>query len=339
MKSIDWRFKFLSVIGIITVVLGHCGGGGLSLLAEWFPYYSFHMGLFAFISGYLFKEDSADCIVKFIVHKIKKLILPFYLWNIFYWLFTLLLGTIGFTIGSDQNFTLLHNLLIQPVFVSAFLFNLAGWFVIPLFLIEVYTVFVRKILRVTKIKSNEWFIFVFNLFLGIGGWHLAKHGYQNSWHIWILTARFLCILPFFEMGILYKKKLEKIDNLSNLIYFGIIFAIALAVITKYGHPITYVLMGCQDLPDNPLTMYIVGYLGIAFWLRVVKIMEPVIKESKIIKLIGDNTFSIMVNQYFGFFFVKSAFYFISVFTPFCLDFNIMKYKNDFDYFYIPGGGI
>lgn len=338
MKLIDWRFEFLSVIGIITVVLGHCGGGGINLLAEWFPYYSFHMGLFAFISGYLFKEDSADCIVKFVVHKIKKLIVPFYLWNIFYWLFTMFLGTVGFRISSGQDHTWLYNLLIQPVFNSSFSFNLAGWFVIPLFLIQVYTVLIRKALRAIRIKNSEWLIFVFHFLLGVFGVYLANRGYQKSWHVWIMIVRFLCILPFFEMGVLYKSKLEKIDNFSNIFYLGFIFVAALTIITTFGHPIQYVLMWCVDLPDNPFIMYLVGILGIALWLRIAKIMEPIVKESKIIKLIGDNTFSIMINQYLGFFLVKSVFYVISAFTSFCSDFDVLKYKTDYDYFYLPGGG-
>lgn len=43
----------LSAFGIIFVVLGHVGEN-IFTLNEWFPYYSFHMPLFIFISGYFF---------------------------------------------------------------------------------------------------------------------------------------------------------------------------------------------------------------------------------------------------------------------------------------------
>lgn len=45
------------MFGIIFVVLGH--GASINkgmLLGSVFPYYSFHMALFAFVSGYFFKD-------------------------------------------------------------------------------------------------------------------------------------------------------------------------------------------------------------------------------------------------------------------------------------------
>ena len=53
----DYRFKILYAIGMIMVVAGHyTEGGGINILANWFPYYGFHLGLFLFASGYFYKE-------------------------------------------------------------------------------------------------------------------------------------------------------------------------------------------------------------------------------------------------------------------------------------------
>lgn len=46
-------FQLLSAIGIILVVFGH-SKNSLLLFGTIFPFYSFHMALFAFISGYFF---------------------------------------------------------------------------------------------------------------------------------------------------------------------------------------------------------------------------------------------------------------------------------------------
>lgn len=56
-KKIDWRFKFLYTIGIISVLVGH-GADGIDFFYDWFTPYSFHMPLFMFCSGYLFKVFS-----------------------------------------------------------------------------------------------------------------------------------------------------------------------------------------------------------------------------------------------------------------------------------------
>ena len=54
-KATDYRFKILYCIGMIMIVAGHCDGGGINLLSDWFPYYGFHLGLFLFASGYFYK--------------------------------------------------------------------------------------------------------------------------------------------------------------------------------------------------------------------------------------------------------------------------------------------
>ena len=51
------EFRILSAIGMILVVAGHLGFnvfdvGGL------FPYYSFHVFIFLFVSGYFYKKEA-----------------------------------------------------------------------------------------------------------------------------------------------------------------------------------------------------------------------------------------------------------------------------------------
>ena len=50
--NINFTFKILSAIGIIIIVSGHCYNGGVSLMYDWFPKYSYNLALFVFISGY-----------------------------------------------------------------------------------------------------------------------------------------------------------------------------------------------------------------------------------------------------------------------------------------------
>lgn len=99
-KKIDWRFKFLYFIAIISVLVGH-GAGGINLFYDWFSPYAFHLPLFAFSSGYFFKESSTDNVCKYIIHKVKTLIIPLYLWHFFYGLVVMFLRNYGFTIGED----------------------------------------------------------------------------------------------------------------------------------------------------------------------------------------------------------------------------------------------
>ena len=47
--NINYRFKLLYFFGAVFVVLGHGCEESLNLFANWFPYYAFHLGLFAFL--------------------------------------------------------------------------------------------------------------------------------------------------------------------------------------------------------------------------------------------------------------------------------------------------
>lgn len=226
-----------------------------------------------------------------------------------------------------------EKLLIWPITNGhQFIYNLGGWFVIPLFMVQVYNVIVR---RLFGSKLNEYCFFALNLCLGIIGVYIAANGLNTDW--WLVLVRMLYFIPFYEFGILYKRKLEKWDKWSSLMYFSIIFIIELIIIYIYGKAPAYTPAWFNNFVDGPILPFIVGFLGIAFWLRVSKLLEPVIGRNKYINLIADNTYSIMINQFAGFMIVKTIFALINKYTPYCSNFNWEGYKTDIWYYYVPHG--
>ncbi|MCU6733087.1 acyltransferase family protein [Diplocloster agilis] len=88
------NIQFISIakgIGILLVVLGHC--------TAWIylkrSIYLFHMPLFFFISGYLFKDYSVNDLSGYVIRKLKTLYLPFVGCNLFALLFHQLFCSIG----------------------------------------------------------------------------------------------------------------------------------------------------------------------------------------------------------------------------------------------------
>ncbi|MCM1386827.1 MAG: acyltransferase family protein [Bacillus sp. (in: Bacteria)] len=55
-QKYNMTFCILSGIAIVMIVAGHVGYNILTV-GELFPYYSFHVPLFLFISGYFYKEE------------------------------------------------------------------------------------------------------------------------------------------------------------------------------------------------------------------------------------------------------------------------------------------
>lgn len=332
-ELIDYRFKILYAFGMIFVVMGHCSGGGFSVLYEFFPPYAFHLGLFAFCSGYFYKEKAEKTPGQYILKKIKSLVIPLYLWNAVYACIVTLLSFKGFTIGAGVS---VYKLFIEPIWSGhQFVYNLGGWFIIPLFMIEVFNVFFRKLFRVIQGNKKEIFIFSLYVAMGIGGIYLASIGYHTKW--WLVLVRMLYFLPFYGAGILYKKVLERYDVLNNIVYFAIILCAELCIIYFYNGTPGYSQAWCNNFNDGPILPLVVGFLAIAFWLRVARVLEPAIGHSKCINLIADNTFSIMINQFMGFMLVKVIYAILYKLTPFCSDFSMELLKTDIGYCYIPKG--
>ena len=332
-ENIDYRFKVLYFIGIVLVVAGHCDNGGFSLLYEWFPPYSFHLGLFVFCSGYFYKYENERAIGQYIIKKIKRLIVPVYLWNIVYGLIVFLLSYKGFTIGMGIS---IDKFLIQPILSGhQFDYNLGGWFVIPLFMIEVINVLIRGLLDRMRISVNECVFFVMVLLCGCIGIWLAAKGINTGW--WLVCDRVLYFFPFYTLGILYKQVIEPKDTISNGLYFLIIIMLQLSIILKEGDAPQYVPSWCEGFDANFILPFVVGFLGIAFWLRVARIITPLCVNSKIVNTVADNAFSIMIHQLFGFMLVKTVIACVYKLNMGCADFDLSRFKTEVFYIYLPNG--
>ena len=102
MRETDYRFKLLYALGMIMIVSGHVpGGGAISIFGNWFPYYGVHLPLFAFCAGYFFKPQSIDNTGNYIKKKVKKLIIPLYIYTVVYGIIVQILKSMGFAMGED----------------------------------------------------------------------------------------------------------------------------------------------------------------------------------------------------------------------------------------------
>jgi len=94
---------------------------------------------------------------------------------------------------------------------------------------------------------------------------------------------------------------------------------------------------CNDFVDGPIIPFVFCFLGIAFWFRVCRIVTPVIENSRVVQFIANNTFSIMINQFAGFFIVNMIYALIHKYTEAFSNFNVESFKTDIWYRYLPGG--
>ena len=125
----------------------------------------------------------------------------------------------------------------------------------------------------------------------------------------MVILRIIHLNIYYELGIFYKKHIERIlKNIRNDIYCLHIFTFKLCFHLYYSKaPFFYYGMS-QYYNYSPFTVIIISILGIAFWLRICEIFEPVLGKSYYINLIADNTYSIMMNHLLALDIIKFIFF-------------------------------
>lgn len=324
------QFRILSAFGIILVVLGHLGYNLLDI-GGLFPYYSFHVFIFLFVSGYFYRDDAEDNIPKYIVRKCSTLLAPYFIWNLFYGILAQILHGAGFLLGETLSF---KTLFLSP-FIDGhqFSYNFSAWFVPALFLVEVINVVMRKILGFLHLK-NEWLILAGCLVLGMVTIRLAIGG--HVWGLYKLPGRLLLMMPGFQMGRVYRKKLEKHDTLPDGLYLLIVIGLQV-LLSIFCAGLAFGVVWVTSFANGPVVPYLTVITGIAFWLRISRIVSrlPVVSERLI--YIGRNTYTIMMHHIAVFVLVNGIFCLCSCLTPLCGEFDRERFLYDIGYVYLAGG--
>lgn len=326
--AVNGQFRVLSALAMILVVMGHVDEemftvGGL------FPYYSFHIALFLFISGYFYRPEEEEQIGAYLKRKARSLLLAYFIWNIVYGLLVAALRAIGFYIGNELT---LWTLFVEP-FLSGhqFLYNAPAWFVPALFLVEAFNVIFRRLLRAIRLRS-DWILMGFYLVLGFVVAWLSAHGYVYDWYR--IPGRLMYMLPCYQMGQIYRRKLEVHDNLPDGLYFGILFVVQLMLCT-FCNGLAVSAAWCNGFLNGPVIPYVTAVTGIAFWLRISRILTPALSKSRFWNYFGAGTFAVMMHQVAAFLMVKGIFALGNLAFGWFGDFDWSAFTTDVYYFYLP----
>ena len=329
-KDYNMTFCILSGIAMVMIVAGHAGYTILTV-GDLFPYYSFHVPLFMFISGYFYREEKEKDAFAYWKQKVKRLLLPYFIWNLIYGIVAWALRQCGFTMGEGIS---LWTLFVEP-FVSGyqFIYNYAAWFVPVLFLVEMMNLFMRLILKKLHL-CYESLILAGSLIVGMAVVWLAIGG--HVWGIYKMPGRILFLYPCFQMGQFYYRKLEKHDTLGNLPYFGIVIGIQV-LLHLCCNGLAYSSVWCTGFANGPVIPYVTIVTGIAFWLRTARIITPTIGTGRAIRYLGQNTYTVMMHPVMVFMLIKWALAGIAAHTGLCGDFDFVQFYTNIDYVYVMNG--
>ena len=346
-NNYNMTFGILSSLAIIMVVAGHADYNILTV-GDLFPYYSFHVPIFMFVSGYFYKESEEEHPINYIIKKVRRLLVPYLIWNLVYGLIAWMMRSVGFTMGEAIGF---RTMFITP-FLSGyqFIYNYAAWFVPVLFVVEIANLLARLILRRLLLLAEkklakpltlwhrfmltEWLMLAGGLLVGMATVWLAIGG--HVWGNYKAAGRILFLFPCFQMGCFYKRKLEMHDRLGSLPYFAIVLGIQL-ILNLCCNGLAFSAVWCTGFGNGPVISYVTIVSGIAFWLRTAKVLTPIVGANSVVRYLGRNTYAVMMHHVAVFMLIKAVFAVIASFTGFCADFDFEQFYSNIDYYYMVRG--
>lgn len=290
------QFMILSALGIFFVVDTHA----LSPFAfegDFFPYNSYFMPMFVFISGYFFKPEKIQHLGTYFKGKVKKLVIPLLFWNLVYGILVNTLRYLGITnYGDTLN---LRALLLEPFLgCLAYEFNNPAWFVSALFCVVVVYALLRKALgRIW----NEGIMSVLLVIIGTVSVYWAKQG-AGTTEVGLILSKTGFFLQFYQMGYLYKTYVEALYKKIHPIVRLIVPVLVNSVLTYKLHDLNYFNISVMSgfTTDYPIVPFITSMTGICFWLTVAEILVPTLGDSRLVNYISDNTYTVMMHHIFFF---------------------------------------
>jgi len=290
-QNLNTAMLFLQVIGIIAVVLGHVDCGTVQIpnpLNLAFPYYSWHMPFFIFISGYFFNRTQPAG--QYILKKVKSHLLPALLVNAVFGIFAASLKYFDLT-NYGQDVTL-KSLFVTP-FTTGYQFyiNVSLWFIFALFVIEVEACLMDRIAR----GKGDLIYLVITLIgalycskLAFYDWKLYSGEYINA------TLRNGYLMFFFWLGVCYRRYGEKFfKKFLNIWTSIVIFAAQAAILKNTGYNITTnvrnMIIDMISVPDGYWVSIITPITGTLFFLGIAYTLAPYLENIKLLATVGRNT--------------------------------------------------
>ena len=321
----------LSAFGIIFVVDNHCGEP-LGFLTSLFPYNSYFMPMFVFISGYFFKSERTNRIIPYLFDKAKKLLKPYYVHNIVLGGgITVLVSVMHFSWAGDFS---LYNLF-GVAFSWGTIFDVtsASWFVVMLFsVVSLYACIHRFYGQASFIKDSLYLVLL--VIIGATAVHLSMEGYSKDIR-YILALKTAFYIQFYHFGAFYKKYIDNQVRINSLYLCLISVFLSLCLHLLYSNnQLNFNSTAFMQSFESHFVFlpFLTSALGIIFFLNFSKFLTPLLRENKIINEISENTLIILTSHLIFFNLINFLLYFLCS-LGYIQNFNIEFFQRSAWYIY------
>lgn len=289
--KLNTAMLLMQCIGIIAVVLGHADYGGPDIpnaLSLVFPYYSWHMPFFVFISGYFFNRTKP--VTKYIPQKLKTHLLPALVVNFVCGIFSMALMKFNIT-GFGMPITL-KSLFVTP-FTTGYQFNInvALWYIFALVVIEIVAVLMDRL-----VKGKADLIYLVLTFAGsLFCCYKAYYDFDGTRDEYFnAVLRFGFLMFFFWLGVCYKRYFENkikrfITYKTSIIIFvvqGVFLGLTEFVINVNTRNMDFSKI---TIPDGFWVALVSPITATLFFFGICYSVAPYVKDSKLLVTFGRNT--------------------------------------------------
>ena len=285
-KERNFTFDLLYALAIIMVVDDHTKSQ-LGILKGIFPYDSFFMPLFVFVSGYFYKKQN---VIENLKHKTKKIFIPYMIWNIVMLIITIAIDAI---LGTNwargiSNAKILKSFFLEPLVTT----NGPSWFVIMLFWVAILYNLIRNVIKPNKV--NDFILTFVSIFIGLISVYLCANGWNKRNSVILFLLRTIFYMQFYHLGYIFKEYIEtKIKDKNKYVICCLCIFINIILIAIYGEKINFYSTSDMRGFSYWFLPIITSITGITFWYIVMDYFARKIQRSKSITFIAQNTFTIM----------------------------------------------
>lgn len=289
MKQKNQTFQYLKAIAILMVIDDHMSTR-IGFLSSLFPYNSFYMPLFVFISGYFFRDKGVGRSLK---SKVEHLLLPYLIWIYVGQLVSFMLdraGVVHWYIPVNNVLNTMNYLLtVGPISLIIG----PAWFGIMLFWVVVLYILLHKLLQFEKPLMAYVFLII-SIIAGFITLQLCMKGYQNTSLVHMALLRAVWYIQFYHMGWLFHEHWEKkIERVPALAVIGICIFVNVILLCIYGDKINFYSTTYMSSFNSWWIPLITSITGILFWYKVMHFIAERVGEIKAVSFLADNTFTVM----------------------------------------------
>lgn len=286
----DMELLFLQVIGILAVVMGHYYGIGNAINA-FFPYYSWHMPFFIFLSGILFaRKLHARSFVQTILIKIRRLLIPALFVNFCYGIISMVMR--HYQLAAYGNDISLQTLFYVP-FTSGYQFanNVSLWFIFQLFIIELLAACIYLPSQWQDSRFRYWDVLVLAISLLISLYSSYRGKLSSLTNLRLLLGRTGFLLFFFALGITYNNHIHDwIHRIKKpMLWCGIIVLIQAAAVILFKWDFHY---DTRDMRFVRVPFFFMPQISAIsatlFFILLGRHFFPMIRNSKFLLFVGSN---------------------------------------------------